>query len=96
MTPWYRWEADDLVLSLRVQPRARKDEFLEPEGDAFKIRINAAPEKGKANDHLKVFLAKSFGVARNRVVFESGSRSRKKRIRITNPKKFPIPAVKRT
>ncbi len=32
---WYRWEEDDLILSLRVQPRSGKDEFVAPHGDHY-------------------------------------------------------------
>ena len=49
---WFRWESDDLLLSLRVQPRASQDEFVGPHGDHFKVRITAPPVEGKANAHL--------------------------------------------
>ncbi len=89
---WYRWEEDDLILSLRVQPRSRKDEFIAPHGDHYKVRITAPPVEGKANDHILRFLAKSFGVKRSQVSMQSGQTSRNKLFRIHAPDRFPIPA----
>ena len=88
---WYRWENDDLLLSLRVQPRSRKDEFVAPHGDHYKVRITAPPVEGKANDHLLRFLAKSFGVKRSQVSMQTGQTSRNKLFRIHSPDRFPIP-----
>lgn len=91
---WYRWEGEELLLWLRVQPRASKDEFVEPYGDAYKVRITAPPVEGKANDHLLRFLASAFGVGRAAVTLESGESNRSKRFRIRAPTKFPIPVQK--
>ena len=88
---WYRWEGKDLLLNLRVQPRAGKDEFAGPHGDYFKVRITAAPVEGKANAHLIRFLAGAFGVTRDQVHLQNGTNARNKGLRIHAPKKFPIP-----
>ena len=88
---WFRWEGDDLLLSLRLQPRASKDEFIGPHGDHYKVRITAPPVEGKANAHLIKFLAKAFGVGRAQVSLETGESARNKGIRIHAPKKIPIP-----
>lgn len=87
---WYRWDGDALVLSLKVQPRAKRDEFVEPCGDAYKVRITAPPLEGKANRQLIAFLADSFGVARSQVTLENGDLSRHKRFRITRPRQLPL------
>jgi hypothetical protein len=89
---WYRWEGDDLLLSLRVQPKAVRDAFIAPLGDRYKIAISAPPAEGKANARLVSFLAKSFGVGRRGVVLVNGETSRNKGVRITAPRKMPIPA----
>jgi len=91
---WFRWEDDDLILSLRVQPRSRKDEFIAPHGDYYKVRITAPPVEGKANQHLLHFLARSFGVKRSQVSMQTGQRSRNKLFRIHAPDRFPIPTGK--
>jgi uncharacterized protein (TIGR00251 family) len=90
MDSWYRWEGDDLLLSLRVQPRSRRDEFVAPHSDHYKVRITAPPVEGKANDHLIRFLSKSFGVKRSQVILEMGQTARNKLVRIQHPGKLPI------
>jgi len=91
---WYRWDGDDLVLRLRVQPRASRDEFAEALGDQLKVRITAPPVEGKANAHLVSFLAKAFGVPKTQVSLESGANSRNKQFRVATPRILP-PAVAR-
>jgi uncharacterized protein (TIGR00251 family) len=88
---WYRWQGDTLELWLKVQPKAKKDEFVEPFGDAYKVRITAPPVDGKANRHLTAFLARAFGVKRNEVELAGGDLSRSKRFLIQRPSRFPIP-----
>jgi hypothetical protein len=87
---WHHWEGEDLLLRVRAQPRASRDEFCGPLGDAYKIRITAAPVDGKANAHLLRFLAKAFGVTQNRVTLEKGASARNKTFRIQQPSRLPI------
>ena len=87
---WYRWEDDDLLLSLRVQPG--RDAFIAPLGDRYKIAISAPPVEGKANARLVGFLAKSFGIERRGVALVNGESGRNKEVRITAPRKMPMPA----
>lgn len=86
---WYRWQGKDLILRVRVQPRAAQDEIAGRYGDRLKVRITAVPTDGKANEHLRVFLAKQFGVPKTRVRLLSGAGSRDKRLRIENPQQIP-------
>ena len=89
MSPWYRWDGDDLVLSLKVQPKASRDELAEPLGGELKVRITAPPVDGKANKHLIGFLAKLFGVPKSAVILEAGDTGRSKRLRIRKPRRLP-------
>jgi uncharacterized protein len=89
MPPWYQWQGEDLLLSVRVQPKASRDELVGPEGDHCKIRISAPPVDGKANAGLVKFLAKAFGVAPRAVAIEAGEAGRAKRIRIRSPSELP-------
>lgn len=95
MTEWYRWDGTDLVLTLRIQPRASRDEMSGPLGGAYKVKITAPPVDGKANVHLRAFLATSFGVAKSQVKIESGESGRHKRVRIANPNRIPISQIRR-
>jgi uncharacterized protein (TIGR00251 family) len=94
--PWFRWVGENLYISLRVQPRAGKDEFVAPYGEQYKLRITAPPVEGKANAHLIRFLAKAFGVGRDQVTLVSGESCKNKGFRIEKPVKFPIPLTKST
>ena len=88
---WYRWEGNDLLLRLRVQPKASRDAFCGPyDSDHYKVSLTAPPVDGKANSHLIKFLAKAFGLPRSQVTLESGAHSRSKRLRLKSPTLLPI------
>ncbi len=83
MTPcWLRVAGDDVVLTLHIQPGAKRTEIAGTHGEALKVRLGAPPVDGKANDCLIAYLAERFGVPKSRVVLESGMTSRSKRVRI--------------
>lgn len=91
MSPaWYRWDGPDLILQLRIQPRAAHDEITGPLGNSLKIRITAPPVEGEANEHLRKFLSGQFGVAKSQVTVISGNTGREKRIRIASPRVLPL------
>ena len=97
MAAWFRWDGDDLLLEVRVQPRASRDEIVGPHGDRLKVRITAPPVDGKANTHLAKYLAKSFGVAPSAVTLEGGETGRGKRLRIRAPRELPaVTGITRT
>lgn len=89
MAGFFRWENDDLLLSIKVQPRASKDELAEILGDSLKIRITAPPVDGAANKHLIAFLANVFKVSKSHVTLMSGETGRDKRLRVHAPKQWP-------
>ncbi|WP_455198659.1 DUF167 family protein [Kaarinaea lacus] len=86
---WFQWDGEDLLLDIRVQPRASRDEIVGLHDDALKIRITAPPQDGKANIHLIRFLSEVFGTPRSRIELISGQTGRKKRIRIRSPGRLP-------
>jgi len=90
---WYRWQETDLLLAVRLQPRASRDEIVGPHGDALKVRITAPPVEGQANAHLIKFLAAAFGVPRSQVTLVSGDTARSKQLRITRPSRLPPEAM---
>ena len=77
-----RRDGSDLLLELRVQPRASRSEFAGTFGDRLRVRLQAPPVDGRANAALVDFLADAFGVPRARVIIEHGLASRDKRVRI--------------
>lgn len=70
----------DECITLRpyVQPRAGKTELVGEHGDRLKIRVAAAPVKGKANAELRKFLARLLRVPKSCILFKSGATGRRK------------------
>jgi uncharacterized protein (TIGR00251 family) len=79
---WLREDGDAVVLTLHIQPGAKRTETAGLHGDALKIRLAAPPVDGKANDALIAFLAKTLGIPKSRVELVSGQTSRAKRVRV--------------
>ncbi|MCL4853514.1 MAG: YggU family protein [Bryobacteraceae bacterium] len=71
-------------LRVKVIPKSSKSEVIGylPDG-TLKVKIAAAPERGKANAELCALLAKQFGVPRKNVVIVSGETSQHKHVRIS-------------
>ena len=67
-----RRDGRDLVLEVRVQPRASRSEFAGLHGDRVRVRLQAPPVDGRANAALVEFLAATFDVPRARVTIEHG------------------------
>lgn len=86
---WYRWDGADLLLRLKLQPRAGRDAFAEPSNDRLRVYITAPPVDGKANTHLIVWLARQFGVGKSSISIESGHSSPLKRVRVKAPSRLP-------
>lgn len=80
--PWLRQTGDDVVLTLHVQPGARKTEIAGQHGEALKIRLAAPPVDGKANDCLIAFVAERLDIAKSRLELVSGQSNRAKRVRV--------------
>ncbi len=70
------------TLSIRIQPRASKNEIVRREGCGFKIRLTAPPVDGAANEALIRFLADTFSVPKSQVEIVSGHTAREKIVRI--------------
>lgn len=87
----YRWQGEDLLLHLRVQPRASRAGLGEPIGDALKLRLQSPPVDGAANAELIRLLAKAFGVGRDAITIVTGQSSRNKQVRIAAPMRLPAP-----
>lgn len=89
MSNFYKWEGDDLVLHLYVQPNAKQDELVGEYGDNLKIRITALPVDNKANKYLLKFLAKTFAVPPSRVELVKGENQRTKKVKVSEPVQLP-------
>ncbi len=71
-----------VMLLVRVQPRASKDEVAGEMGGALKVRLQAPAVEDRANEALVDFLAQLLKTPRSAVRILSGERSRTKRLEI--------------
>ena len=81
---------DELVLSIRVQPRARRDEVLDVRNGRLLVRTTAAPADGKANKAVISLLASFLGIAPSRIRLVRGKSHRDKQLRIAGPLELPL------
>jgi hypothetical protein len=71
-------QSDGTLLSVKLQPRASKNEIGEPLGDELRIKVTAPPVDAAANEALIKLLAKKLDCARGRVELMHGHKSRHK------------------
>lgn len=90
-----RWDGADLILEVRVQPRASRNQVGQFENGRLKIHTTAAPADGKANAAVVRLLADYLDVARSQVVLLAGASTRNKRFAIRAPTAIAIPATLR-
>lgn len=70
--------AGGVRVTVRVQPRASRNEVAGVLGDALKVRLTAPPVEGAANEALVEFLAATFGIPPRAVTIVAGTSSRTK------------------
>ncbi|HEV7967472.1 MAG TPA: DUF167 domain-containing protein [Candidatus Acidoferrales bacterium] len=76
-------EKDGTVsFTVRVQPRASRDEIADEYQDGLKIRLTAPPVDDRANEALRKLLATRLKVPLAAVRIASGERSRAKRVEV--------------
>ena len=84
------WRGDDLLLDVRVQARASRNEIIGVENERLKIRTTATPTDGKANAAVVRLLADYFQVPKSRLRLISGVRARNKRFSLSGPVVVPM------
>jgi uncharacterized protein len=87
--PFCHWEGTTLVLNVLGTPAAKRDAIGKPKGSQLKISVTAAPEDGKATDHMVKFLAREFGVSARHIEVVFGRTSIHKQLRIAAPTQLP-------
>jgi uncharacterized protein len=79
-----------LVVAVRVQPRASRDEVVGEVDGALKVRLQAPAAENHANDALCEYLATLLKTPKSAVRILSGDRSRIKRIEIRGVTKLQV------
>lgn len=75
-------EAPTIRLSLRVSPGGSRSTIVGRYGNAWKVRVVAAPERGRANHSVIALLATTLGLDHADVRIVSGTSSRNKTIEL--------------
>jgi uncharacterized protein len=79
---WFQEAQNAVILHVKLIPRAKQNEIVGIEGDALKIRLNAPPVQGRANEALVQFLADILDIPRANVEIVHGAASRHKVLRL--------------
>lgn len=69
-------------MKVLLQPRASRDEILELQGDALKVRVTAPPVDNQANKKLCALVSKRVGVGSRQVEVIAGHGGRVKQVKI--------------
>ena len=84
MADFYNPTCQGYLLKLHVVPGSRKTAVAGLHGDRLKVKVAAPPEKGRANEELLEFLARSLKVPRKVVHLASGAASRAKVVAVND------------
>lgn len=75
----------ELRLTIKVIPKSSRNEIAAIlEAGSLKLKIAAVPEKGKANEEIRAFLAEQFGISKRNVEIIRGHTCANKLVLITN------------
>lgn len=80
---WLSRTKAGIRIAVQVSPNARKSEIVSGDGDTLRIKLQAPPVDGKANDALVQFLAKKLQIPRKQVSITHGQSNRRKLLEIT-------------
>ena len=82
-----------VVVAVRVQPRASRDEVVGEMDGALKVRLQAPAVENRANEALCEYLAELLKTPKSAVRILSGDRSRTKRLEIRGVTKQQLLAL---
>jgi uncharacterized protein (TIGR00251 family) len=73
-----------IVFNVKVVPGSSKTLIAGLYNGMIKVRLSAAPEKGKANQALVELLAEKFNIPKNSIAILSGLTSKIKQVAVTS------------
>ena len=88
--PYLQERSDGVCLSVKVQPRASRNEIAGPIGNELKIKVTAPPVDSAANEAVLELLAEVLGCARNQLELLRGATSRHKQVIVRGMKAAQI------
>ena len=80
--PPIRDNGGSVLLRLRVQPKASRDQILVEEDGRIRVAVTAPAVDNQANKALRAFLAKSLGISKSAITLTHGAKSREKTFQI--------------
>src|SRR6476659_1835588 len=75
--------AESTRLRVRVSPGAGRTALVGRHGDAWKVRVTEAPERGRANEAVLRLLAETLALPRTALTLVSGHGGREKVVELT-------------
>jgi uncharacterized protein (TIGR00251 family) len=75
-------QPDGTLLSIKLQPRASRNEIGDALGGELRVKVTAPPVDAAANQSLVELLAETIGCPRGRVELVRGNTSRHKTVKI--------------
>jgi len=82
LPPYLQQTSDGVLLSVKAQPRASRNEVAGMQGQELRVRVTAPPVDSSANDALLRFLAERLECPLNRLRLVRGRASRHKQFHI--------------
>jgi len=79
---WVKPQPDGVLLAVKLQPRASKNEIGEAMGEELRIKVTAPPVDAAANEALVRLLAETLDWPRSKVELIRGHTSRHKTIKL--------------
>ncbi|RTZ59019.1 MAG: DUF167 domain-containing protein [Gammaproteobacteria bacterium] len=67
-----------MLIRVKAKPRSKKEGVRQISEDYYEVRVNAPPEKGKANERIIQLLAQYFKVPKSAVKLVRGETSKEK------------------
>jgi uncharacterized protein (TIGR00251 family) len=83
LPPWIRVQAEAVMLAVKLQPRAARNEIGSAIGAELKIKVTAPPVDAAANEALLRLLAATLDCPRGAVRLIRGHTARHKTIQVT-------------
>jgi uncharacterized protein (TIGR00251 family) len=78
-----RVQADGILLSIKLQPRASANEIGDPLGNELRMKVTAPPVDAAANEALVRLVAEALDCPRNRIELVRGQTSRHKVVKVS-------------
>lgn len=91
--PWLTCGDGFITMRILARPGSTRRGIIRLDPRGLVIALNAAPDKGKANDELIAYLARTLKLPRASIAIVSGATSRNKTIRIASAEPAKLAAI---